>query len=156
MLYVKINPKDTETHWNVSYHEICMSGAPQAPLTHSVSALLIKTCFQRPVTWLTAGSPPTSRYFSRTFPKTTFETKTMGEMWVPSLTPWKFQKSRNLPPKYCTHPNKKYRSRAVKYDIWRIWPTQACTVNTTYVVFDTERVKDVKYLSSDLLFLFLL
>ena len=34
MLYVKIDVKDTETIWNTntSYHEICMSGAPQAPL----------------------------------------------------------------------------------------------------------------------------
>ena len=29
MLYVKIDPKDTKTHWNISYYGICMSGAPQ-------------------------------------------------------------------------------------------------------------------------------
>ena len=31
MMYIKIDPKDIETHWNTPYHEICMSGAPQPP-----------------------------------------------------------------------------------------------------------------------------
>ena len=28
MMYIKIDRKDIETHWNTPYHEICMSGAP--------------------------------------------------------------------------------------------------------------------------------
>ena len=35
MLYVKIDPKDTETHWNTSYYETCMSRAPQPHLRGS-------------------------------------------------------------------------------------------------------------------------
>ena len=33
MLYVKINPKDAETQWNTSYHDICMSGSPSSCIT---------------------------------------------------------------------------------------------------------------------------
>ena len=31
-MYIKIDPNDTETDWNASFHKICMSGAPPAPL----------------------------------------------------------------------------------------------------------------------------
>ena len=35
MLYIKIDPNDKETHGNISYNEICMSGAPQFSLRGS-------------------------------------------------------------------------------------------------------------------------
>ena len=31
MMYIKNDPNDRETHWSTSYHDICMSGAPQPP-----------------------------------------------------------------------------------------------------------------------------
>ena len=35
MMYIKINPNDTETHWNTAYCEICMSEDLQSPLRGS-------------------------------------------------------------------------------------------------------------------------